>query len=78
MERVPSKQQGAPPPEAAKAETRLKGHIGHLTKEQEAAFTEFKKICVKEGLYKPETATSKPSIDDATLMYASAIDQDHR
>ena len=40
---VPQNQRGPPPADAAKAETRLKGHLGHLTKEEESAFEEFKK-----------------------------------
>ena len=64
MNKIPSK----PPPDAAKAESRLRGHIGHLTKQEETAFAEFKSICAKEGLYQPARPGSKPSHDDATLM----------
>ena len=59
---------GPPPPDAAKAETRLKGHIGHFTPAEESAFEDFKKLCAKEGYYTPLTATTKASHDDGTLM----------
>lgn len=59
---------GPPPPEAANAETMLKGHIGHFTPEEESAFDEFKKLCAKDGYYTPETANAKASHDDGTLM----------
>ncbi len=65
---VPQNQRGPPPAEAAKAETRLKGHLGHLTQEEESSFQEFKKLCIKEGLYRPSTAETKASHDDGTLM----------
>lgn len=59
---------GPPPPEAAKAETRLKGHLGHLTAEEESAFNQFKKLCAKDGFYTPRTADTKASHDDGTLV----------
>ena len=59
---------GPPPPEAAKAETRLKGHIGHLTPAEQSAFEDFKKLCAKEGYYTPQTANGKASHDDGTLV----------
>ena len=59
---------GPPPPEAANAETMLKGHIAHLTPEEESAFAEFKKLCAKDAYYTPHTANAKASHDDATLM----------
>ena len=59
---------GPPAADAAKAETRLKGHLGHLTPDEITAFTAFKELCIKEGLYKPATAESKSSHDDGTLM----------
>ncbi|KAJ7127584.1 CRAL-TRIO domain-containing protein [Mycena crocata] len=31
----------------------LAGHIGHLSSEQEAKFTEFKAVCEKDGVYQP-------------------------
>ena len=68
---VPQNQRGPPPADAAKAETRLKGHLGYLTKEEESAFEEFKKLCLKEGLYRPAIAEAKASHDDGTLMYVA-------
>lgn len=59
---------GPPPPEAANAETRLKGHIGHLTAEEESALDHFKKLCAKEGYYTPHAADRKASHDDGTLV----------
>ena len=60
---------GPPPPEAAKAETRLTGHIGHFTAAEESAFEQFKKLIAKDGYYTPPTATAGASHDDGTLMY---------
>lgn len=65
---VPQNQRGPPPAEAAKAETRLKGHLGHLTKEEESSFEEFKKLSIKDSLYIPATAETKASHDDGTLI----------
>ena len=59
---------GPPPPEAANAETRLKGHVGHFTPAEESAFEQFKQLCAKEGYYTPSTATTKASHDDGTLV----------
>lgn len=59
---------GPPPPGAANAETRLRGHIGHFTPAEESAFEDFKKLCAKEGYYTLPTANEKASHDDATLM----------
>ena len=59
---------GPPPPESASAETRLRGHIGHFTAAEESALEEFKKLCAKEGYYKPHTADDKASHDDGTLV----------
>ncbi len=59
---------GPPPPEAANAETRLKGHIGHLTPAEQSAFEDFKKLCAKEGYFTPQTANGKASHDDGTLV----------
>ena len=69
MEATPQDQHGPPAPDAAKPETRLKGHLGHLTKQEEAALTAFKEMCAKAGLYKLPTAESKASHDDGTMMY---------
>ena len=70
MDGVPAEQQAPPPAEAASAETRLRGHVGHLTKEEESSFEEFKRLCVKAGFYNPATIDQKASHDDGTLMYA--------
>lgn len=70
MDGVPKEQHGPPPAGAANAETRLQGHVGHLTPEEESAFVDFKKLAAKEGYYIPETDDSKASHDDGTLMSA--------
>ena len=70
---VPKDQQGPPPAEAAKAETRLKGHLGHLTPEEEKAFEQFKKISVKEGFYIPAAGEARASHDDGTLMFVGDL-----
>lgn len=70
MDAALEKQQGQPPPDAAKPETRLAGHIGHLTTQEQSALTAFKALCQKEGLYKPASDGSKASHDDGTLMHA--------
>ncbi len=59
---------GPPPPEAANPESRLKGHIGHLTAEEESAFEDFKKLCAQKGFYSPHTADGQATHDDGTLM----------
>jgi len=64
---------GPPPIEAASAESRLKGHLGHLTSEEESAFEEFKKLAAKEGFYTLATDSTKASHDDGTLMYAVPV-----
>ncbi len=61
---------GPPPAEAASPETRLRGHLGHLTPQEDTAFDEFKTLAAKEGFYKPATDITKASHDDGTLMYA--------
>lgn len=61
---------GPPPAEAASAEIRLKGHLGHLTSQEESALEEFKKLAAKDGFYKLATDSTKASHDDGTLMYA--------
>lgn len=73
MNRTPSYQSRPPPAEAAKAETRLKGHVGYLTIEEESAFKEFRKLAAKEGFYTPATADKKASHDDGTLVYAVKV-----
>lgn len=61
---------GPPPAEAANAETRLQGHLGHLTAQEESALTEFKTLAATAGFYKPATDKSQASHDDGTLVYA--------
>lgn len=70
MDGIPAEQQAPPTAEAASAETRLRGHLGHLTEDEESALEEFKKLCAKGGFYTPETEQHKASHDDGTLMYA--------
>lgn len=60
---------GPPPPSASLEHTRLKGHIGHLTPEEEAAFAAFKQLCADQGFYKPDDGVEQASHDDGTLMY---------
>lgn len=46
------------------------GHLGHLTNEQEAAFKNFKLLCIDKGYYKPGNGEDEePTHDDATLLY---------
>ncbi|KAL8995638.1 MAG: hypothetical protein Q9188_006761 [Gyalolechia gomerana] len=59
---------GPPPLSASSEQTRLKGHIGHLTRQEEAALVEFKKSSAEQGLYRPETSTQRASHDDGTLV----------
>lgn len=42
-----------------------RGHIGHLSEEEEKAFVEFKEYLTEQGLYK---AGPPPSHDDPTLL----------
>ena len=70
MNRVPSYQSRPLPADAADAETRLKGHVGHLTPEEASAFDNFRKLAAKEGFYTPAAANQKASHDDGTLVYA--------
>ena len=65
MERIPSK----PAPDSEKAEVWLRGHLGHLSEQEQQAFVHFKAISEQEGIFKPATATSKASHDDATLVF---------
>lgn len=65
---IPADQHGPPPAEAASAETRLKGHVGHLTTQEESALTQFKQLSAKQGFYTPATDTKKASHDDGTLV----------
>lgn len=66
---VPTDQHGPPPAEAVAAETQLKGHLGHLTTQEETAFEEFRKLTAKAGFYTAATDDEKASHDDGTLMY---------
>ena len=66
----PADQHGPPPAEAASAETRLKGHVGHLTTQEESALDQFKQLSAKQGFYTPATDTKKASHDDGALVYA--------
>lgn len=68
MDGVPPEQQAPPSAEAASSESRLKGHLGHLTKQEESAFEQFKNLCAKEGYYTPASLDQKASHDDGTLM----------
>lgn len=68
MDAAPDYQHQPPPAEAASAEARLKGHLGHLTTGEESAFEEFRKLAAKEGLYTPATDVKKASHDDGTLI----------
>ena len=61
------------PTDSATAEHRLRGHIGHLIASEEAAFTEFKELLAKDGLFVKGSVISKSSHDDATLMYAQSL-----
>ena len=60
---------GLPPPSASLVRTRLKGHLGHLTPQEEAAFAAFKKLSAEQGYYRPDDGVVPASHDDGTLMY---------
>ena len=51
----------------------LAGHLNHLTVSQEAALERFKTALHTRGLWKPGTSASRPSHDDATLLYGKAF-----
>ncbi|KAL8760858.1 MAG: hypothetical protein Q9184_002968 [Pyrenodesmia sp. 2 TL-2023] len=59
---------GPPPPSASSDQIRLQGHIGHLTRQEEAALREFKKFSSEQGFYRPETNNHRASHDDGTLV----------
>ncbi|KAL8640103.1 MAG: hypothetical protein Q9228_002939 [Teloschistes exilis] len=59
---------GPPPASASSEQSRLKGHLGHLTRQEEAAVVEFKKLSASKGFYRPETDTQRASHDDGTLI----------
>lgn len=44
----------------------LAGQIGHLSKEQEAKFAEFKAACEKDGIYTPGKGRS--TLNDVALL----------
>ncbi|KAL8869088.1 MAG: hypothetical protein Q9174_004533 [Haloplaca sp. 1 TL-2023] len=56
---------GPPPASAATEQSRLKGHLGHLTPQEENALTEFKKLSADAGFFRAETNTQPASHDDA-------------
>ena len=69
LSKVPSVlQHGPPPAEAAATEARLAGHLAHLTPREQEAFDEFKKLSAQKGFYIPQTANTKASHDDGTLV----------
>ena len=48
----------------------LKGHLHHLTEEQEGKLTEFKKLCEEKGYYTPASGEEKKaSHTDETMLY---------
>lgn len=49
----------------------LAGHLGNLTKEQEAVFTTFKENLTNAKLYTPATTGKAASHRETTLMYVS-------
>ncbi|KAL8689622.1 MAG: hypothetical protein Q9218_004748 [Villophora microphyllina] len=59
---------GPPPASASSEQSRLTGHLGHLTRQEDAALTEFKKLSASQGFYHPETSTQRASHDDGTLI----------
>lgn len=69
MSEVPPEQHGPPPAEDASVETWLKGHVGHLTPQEESSFQQFKELAAKEDFYTPATSAKKASHDDGTLVY---------
>lgn len=68
MSEVPPEQHGPPPAEDASVETWLKGHVGHLTPQEESSFQQFKELAAKEDFYTPATSAKKASHDDGTLV----------
>jgi hypothetical protein len=45
------------------------GHLGHLSPDQENAFTNFKLLCAEHGYYTAAEGDKEASHDDATLLY---------
>lgn len=49
-----------------------RGHLGHLTPEEEEMLNNFKALCQENGYYSPGNGDSEPpSHDDATMLSAS-------
>jgi hypothetical protein len=46
------------------------GHLSHLTDNQQAQLTEFKKICQDAGYYTSAAGAQQASHDDETMLYA--------
>ena len=47
-----------------------RGHIGHMTADEQNALNDFKALLTEKGLYKPrEHAYEYGTHDDATLLY---------
>jgi hypothetical protein len=44
------------------------GHLAHLSENQEAQLTQFKKICQEAGYYAPRAGGQKASHDDETML----------
>ncbi len=61
-------QPGPPPPSASLEQSRLAGHLGHLTAQEEAAFQSFKTLCAEQGFYQPVTDKLPASHDDGTMV----------
>ncbi|KAL8948044.1 MAG: hypothetical protein Q9222_005736 [Ikaeria aurantiellina] len=59
---------GPPPATASSEQSRLRGHLGHLTQQEEAALRDFKKLSAEQGLFRPETDSQPASHDDGTLV----------
>ncbi len=49
-----------------------KGHLGHLTPDEEDALKRFRELCIEKGLYNPEDRKDDWGVrDDATLLLAT-------
>jgi hypothetical protein len=60
-------------PSRASTKDPLVGHLNHLTVSQEAALESFKTALHTRNLWKPGTSATRPSHDDATLLYGKAF-----
>jgi hypothetical protein len=60
-------------PSRASTKDPLVGHLNHLTVSQEAALERFKTALHTRNLWKPGTSASRPSHDDATLLYGKVF-----